>query len=184
MHPTASWAIMVFKMILRSLSLWCSAFGLGLALGCATPPAKVPSSPARAATPEALQPGAASTLEAAARDGMRPISERQRAVEGLADVSGDAADAAVNGLVQDESMEVALRVTALQSLAKRRGPAALSALRPYLSHVQVPLRSAAAQALGTVGGEEARHALEERLDTEDNVGVREALQQSMTRLQP
>ena len=61
---------------------------------------------------------------------------------------------------------------------------AVARLGPLLASADASIRSAAARGLGRAGGPAARKLLEDRLEREEDPGVRERLQAALARAQP
>ena len=78
----------------------------------------------------------------------------------------------------------AVRCQAALELAERLGPAAVADLEPLLHNDREAIRLGATRALGQAGGEDAKKALEDRLELEETAEVREAIQRTLTLMQP
>ena len=149
---------------------------LGLLDGSETPP--------READWAALGPGALPELLALVRDPEVSALRRTRAVASLAVVTHPDASRQLTELLQAPGLPPPVRAAAVLSLQRRAGLAALPALAPLLQDGDAQVRSTTARALGRMGGQEARRALEERLSTEEQAEVREALQQGLSDVEP
>ena len=131
-----------------------------------------------------LGPEALPELVGLAADPQAPEPRRLRAVAALAVVAHDDAPRRLEGLVRDATVPDALRAAAMEALGRRAGLAAVPPLRPLLGDPREEVRAAAAQALGHLGGPEAREALERQLAQERSSRVRESLQQALSYLEP
>ncbi len=131
-----------------------------------------------------LGPEALPALEKIYRDASALPSKRSRAVSGMAQVDNPRANEVLKEIVLDPKSEQHLRATAMLALGYRGGPEAIAALEPMLAHDEPALREGAARALAKVGTPQAKQPLEERLDRETDPVVREAIQQSLTKLTP
>ena len=76
------------------------------------------------------------------------------------------------------------RCRAAFALAQQQGPAAVADLEPLLQDPRESLRIGAARGLGQAGGDDAKKALEDRLELEETPVVREAIQRTLTLMQP
>lgn len=76
------------------------------------------------------------------------------------------------------------RCQAAFALAQQQGPAAVADLEPLLQDPRESLRAGAARGLGQAGGDDAKKALEDRLELEETPVVREAIQRTLTLMQP
>jgi HEAT repeat protein len=90
----------------------------------------------------------------------------------------------LRALLDDTGSHPALRANAAFALALRAGPEALSTLQPHLEDSQEEVREAVALAIGRLGSVEAQKALVERLPLEEDLLVREAIQQGLTLAEP
>jgi HEAT repeat protein len=138
-----------------------------------------------------LGPEAVTVLEAIFRDPGGPPVRRQKALAALAQLAVPEAADRLRAVVNDAAGVLVDRCTAAVALGRRaRGETAEAAavavadLQPLLQAPADPLRIAAAQGLGAAGGEEARTALEEQLEREEAPEVREAIQRTLTAMQP
>lgn len=141
----------------------------------------------RGAPPEDWQPlGAAAVpvLEELARGAGTPPRRREEAIRSLGALEVPEAAAPLRALAADARAPDDLRARAAFALAQQQGPAAVADLEPLLQDPREPLRLGAARALGQAGGEDAKKALEDRLELEDSVMIREAIQKTLTLMQP
>jgi len=76
------------------------------------------------------------------------------------------------------------RCRAAFALAQQQGPASVADLEPLLQDPSESLRVGAARGLGQAGGDDAKKALEDRLELEETPVVREAIQRTLTLMQP
>jgi HEAT repeat protein len=90
----------------------------------------------------------------------------------------------LRALLEDTKTEPPLRASAATALSLRAGTEAIPTLLPYLQDQNGQVRMAVARALGRLGGREVQQALEERIPTEEEPLVREALQQGLTFIEP
>ena len=131
-----------------------------------------------------LGPGALPELLALATDAKAPAPQRLRAIAAMAVVDNTEASQHLRTLARTQALGAPLRAAAMEALGRRTGVEALAVLAPLLTDPSEPVRAAAALTLGHVGGPEARHVLEARLAREEAQGVREALQQALSYLEP
>jgi HEAT repeat protein len=132
--------------------------------------------PIREADLAALGDGVDAELMEIADDAQVPASRRGRAVTGLQYYKTDTVRTYLEKQLKgDVSL---LRRKAAASLAAW-GPTAVPALTPVLSDSDVQLRIAVAQALGRIGDESARKALQERLASESEPVVKEAIDKAL-----
>ncbi|MBI3185838.1 MAG: HEAT repeat domain-containing protein [Myxococcales bacterium] len=131
-----------------------------------------------------LGPGALAVLDELYADASQLPTTRTRAVASMALVDNPEAEKRLQDLVADPKVDVQYRSTAVAALAHRAGEKALSTLAPLLESEEPRMRDAAARALGRIGTAEARKTLEERLGKEQDAAVREAIQQSLTKMEP
>jgi HEAT repeat protein len=127
-----------------------------------------------------LGPAALTVLEELAADPHAPSLHRVRAVAALAVVDHPEAVHRLRALLEEASGHPTLRASAALALGLRVGPDSLSVLLPFLQDRQEQVREAVALAIGRLGSLEAQQALEERLALEDDLLVREAIQQGLT----
>lgn len=131
-----------------------------------------------------LGPDALGVLEQIYNDPAALPSRRTRAVASMAQVDNPEAVSRLKAIVGDSAADPQYRSTAALALAYRTGEKSLPEVQPLLDHQDPRLRDAAARALGRVGTEDARKFLEERLGKEEDPAVREAIQQSLTKMEP
>ncbi|XXF75509.1 HEAT repeat domain-containing protein [Myxococcaceae bacterium GXIMD 01537] len=139
---------------------------------------------ARAGDWTSLGPEALAILEQVPGDPHAPPEYRVRAVQSLAFVAHPEAPGRLRALLENSDLNPTLRAHAALALGLRAGPEALSALLPHLQDRHRLVRAAVALALGRLGGAEAQRALEERLPLEEELLVREAIQQGLTLVEP
>lgn len=113
-----------------------------------------------------------------------PLERRVRAVTLLGRLSGPEALPPLELLLRDGKAEPPLRAAAAVALAHRQGAASVPGLKALLGDAEPVLRIGAARALAAIASDEARGALEERLASEPDRSVREALQHALTRTHP
>ncbi len=131
-----------------------------------------------------LGPAAFSVLEELAANPKAPARQRARAVTSMAAVDHPQAGDHLRTLLEDKGTEPPLRASAATALSLRAGQEAIPTLLPFLQDRDEQVRIAVARALGRLGGPQVQQALEERLPTEQDPLVREALQQGLTFLVP
>jgi len=131
-----------------------------------------------------LGPAALGVLEELASNPRLPASQRARAVTSMAAVDHPQAGDHLRALLGDTHTEPPLRASAATALSLWAGTEAIPTLLPYLQDRNGQVRIAVARALGRLGGPQVQQALEERLPSEEEPLVREALQQGLTFLEP
>lgn len=131
-----------------------------------------------------LGPDALAVLVQVAADPNVPSAWRARAVASMGFVENPEAVERLHALLDDPGTHPTLRANAAFALALRSGPEALSALLPHLQDGQQQVREAVALAIGRLGSVEAQRALEERLPAEEDLLVRDAIQQGLTLVEP
>lgn len=139
---------------------------------------------AAAADWRALGDGAVPELVRVANSSAMRGERRRRAVAALGAIGTPAALERLRALALDAKGPPAHRAQAVAALAKVQGKPAVADLAPLLAKAQGELCTAVAQALASLGGADAKQALEERLAREDRPELRELLQKSLSRLQP
>jgi HEAT repeat protein len=131
-----------------------------------------------------LGPGVLPVLEAVFRDAKALPTTRMRAVSSMAFVEDPLAVTTLKTIAAETQTEARYRAKAVLALGQLGGAEAITSLSPVLESPDTTMREAAARALGQAGGPEARRILEGRLEQEEQAEVREAIQQSLTRLEP
>jgi HEAT repeat protein len=130
-----------------------------------------------------LGPGAVAPLEQIAR-GKAP-RRRADAIRSLGAMEGiPEAAVTLRKLAGDPRAADEDRCRAAFALAQQAGPAAVADLEPLLQDSSESLRVGAARGLGQAGGDDAKKALEDRLEQEETPVVREAIQRTLTLMQP
>jgi HEAT repeat protein len=141
----------------------------------------------RRAGPEAwrrLGPAAVPPLEKIARGAPAP-ERREAAMRSLGALEGiPEAAASLRQIASDPRAADEDRCRAAFALAQQQGPAAVADLEPLLQDPRESLRIGAARGLGQAGGDDAKKALEDRLEQEETPVVREAIQRTLTLMQP
>ena len=132
----------------------------------------------------ALGDAAVPALERVANSTAMRGERRQRAVAALGAIGTPAAIERLRAFALDAKGQPPYRAQAVAVLAKAQGTAAVVDLAPLLAEAKGELCTAVAQALASLGGPNAKEALEQRLAREDQPEVRELLQKSLSRLQP
>lgn len=131
-----------------------------------------------------LGPDALAVLLEVAADPNVPSAWRARAVYSMGLIDHPEAVSRLHALLDDPGTHPTLRAHAAFALALRSGPESLSALLPHLQDGQQQVREAVALAIGRLGSVEAQKALEERLPVEEDLLVRDAIQQGLTLVEP
>lgn len=169
---------------------------LGLLLACALcggagGPADVPaaveallSRDAPATEWRKLGPEAVAVLERILEAPATRLERRIQALTALGRLEHPGVVDRLRAIIKDDGADPRYRAAALAALGHRGGPQAVAEIKPLLNARDARLRAAAARALGDLGGAEARSALEQRLASEEELSTREAIQQSLTKLQP
>jgi hypothetical protein len=93
-------------------------------------------------------------------------------------------DTQLRALLEDTHTEPPMRANAATALSLQAGTEAIPTLLPYLQDRDSQVRIAVARALGRLGGPEVQQALEERIPSEEEPLVREALQQGLSFIEP
>ncbi len=117
-------------------------------------------------------------------DRAAPPSKRARAVDSLAQVDSPDATAKLKAILADSSVGPQYRSTAAVALGRREGPAATQWIHPLLGDSNRHVREAAIRGLASVGGDQARRSLEDRLPKEEDPNLREFIQRSLIKIQP
>ena len=123
-------------------------------------------------------------LQAELLDERSPDARRLAAARALAELSDGAGLAALGDAVGAPRLQPALRDAVAEELGSHGRDQTVARLTPLLGSADPSIRSAAARGLGRAGGAAARKSLEDRLEREDDPGVREQLQASLARSQP
>jgi hypothetical protein len=131
-----------------------------------------------------LGPAALTVLEELASNPKAPTPQRTLAVTSMAAVDHPQAADHLRALLEGRRTEPPLRASAATALSLRAGQEAIPLLLPFLQDPNEQVRIAVARALGRLGGPQVQQALEDRLPSEQNPLVREALQQGLTLLVP
>jgi len=121
-----------------------------------------------------------------------PMAMQDGGTADVGDLDAGAVDAGVPAAVVDPLRRTAAdprasdpdRCRAAFALAQQLGPAAVADLEPLLQDPRESLRIGAARGLGQAGGDDAKKALEDRLELEETPVVREAIQRTLTLMQP
>lgn len=131
-----------------------------------------------------LGPAALDILEELASNPKAPAPQRVRAVTSMAAVDHPQTADHLHTLLKDARTQPPLRASAATALSLRAGSEAIPTLLPFLQDREELVRAAVARALGRLGGSRALQALEERIPSEQDPLVREALQQGLTFIEP
>jgi hypothetical protein len=131
-----------------------------------------------------LGPAVLGVLEEVASNPKAPAPQRVRAVTSIAAVDHPQATDYLRTLLEDTRTQSPLRASAATALSLRAGLDAVPTLLPFLQDRDEQVRVAVARALGRLGGAQVQQALEDRIPSEDNPLVREALQQGLTFIEP
>ena len=132
----------------------------------------------------AVGPEAVSALQTELLDTQASDAHRLAAARALAGLPDRAGLAALGEAVASPRLTPALRDAAAEELGSHDRDEAVVRLAPLLSAGDPFVRSAAARGLGRAGGAAARKSLEDRLEREEDPGVRERLQASLAQAQP
>lgn len=128
---------------------------------------------------EALPALQAELLEPRASD-----ARRLAAARALAGLPGKEGLAVLGDAVGSARLAPGLRDAVAEELGSHDRDEAVARLGPLLGATDPSVRSAAARGLGRAGGAAARKSLEDRLEREEDPGVRERLQASLAQAQP
>jgi len=132
----------------------------------------------------AVGPGAVPALQAVLLDAQESEPRRLGAARALGALPDGAGIAALGEAVSSPRLSPALRDTVADELGSHDRDQAVNRLGPLLASADPSIRSAAARGLGRAGGPAARKLLEDRLEREEEPGVREQLQAALARAQP
>ncbi|QQR47290.1 HEAT repeat domain-containing protein [Myxococcus xanthus] len=131
-----------------------------------------------------LGPGAAPVLSALVVDKGTPTARRTLAVSSLALVDPSGGAVTIRDVLEDAKAPAVVRASAADALRQCLGLDAIPTLISRLQDPESQVREAVAVALGRLGGQQARQALEDRLPIEERALVREALQRGLTLVEP
>jgi HEAT repeat protein len=132
----------------------------------------------------AVGPEAIPALQAELLDTQASEARRLAAARALAGLPAGGGLAALGDAVASPRLTPALRDAVADELGSHDRDQAVARLGPLLSSPDASVRSAAARGLGRAGGAAARKSLEDRLEREEDPGVRERLQASLAQAQP
>jgi HEAT repeat protein len=132
----------------------------------------------------AVGPDAVPALQAVLLDGAQSETRRLAAAHALAGLPGAAGLAALGDAVASPRLSPALRDAVAEELGSHDREQAVARLGPLLGSPDASIRSAVARGLGRAGGAAARKLLEDRLEREEDAGVREQLQAALARALP
>jgi HEAT repeat protein len=132
----------------------------------------------------AVGPEAVAALQAELLDTQASEARRVAAARALAGLPGRAGLAPLGEAVASPRLTPALRDAVAEELGSHDRDEAVTRLGPLLGSSDPAFRSAAARGLGRAGGAAARKSLEDRLEREEDPGVRERLQASLAQAQP
>ncbi|MBU8900061.1 HEAT repeat domain-containing protein [Corallococcus sp. M34] len=131
-----------------------------------------------------LGTGAVPILAELAKSHDVPSERRALAVASLAVVAPPQGADTIGVLLADPHAPSEVRASAAAALGRSLGLEATSPLLAQLQDRDARVRTAVAQALGRLGGQEVRQALEDQVALEESAQVREALQRSLTLTEP
>ncbi|QSQ27301.1 HEAT repeat domain-containing protein [Pyxidicoccus parkwayensis] len=131
-----------------------------------------------------LGPEAAPVLAALAVDQEAPAARRAMAVTSLALVDPAGGAGSIREVLEDSRAPADVRASAATALGRSLGLEAVPTLLSRLQDREDRVREAVAVALGRLGGQQVRQALEDRLPLEERPLVREALQRGLTLVEP
>jgi HEAT repeat protein len=123
-------------------------------------------------------------LQAELFDSQASDTRRLAAARALAGLPGGAGLGVLGDAVASPRLSAGLRDSVAEELGSHDRDEAVSRLGPLLGAAEPSVRSAAARGLGRAGGAAARKSLEDRLEREEDPGVRERLQASLAQAQP
>ena len=142
-------------------------------------------------SPRALAPALPSTVDAGALDASTPAAglqgapgTRTEAEAAPPPVVESPEVVALRAAVADPAAAPGDRTRAAFALAAQVGPAAVADIAPLLQDDREAIRIGAARGLAQAGGDDAKKALEDRLELEEEPVVREAIQRTLTLMQP
>jgi HEAT repeat protein len=131
-----------------------------------------------------IGPEAVPALQTELLDTQASDARRLAAARALAGMPGRAGLGALGDAVASPRLTPALRDAAAEELGSHDRDEAVARLGPLLGAADASVRSAAARGLGRAGGASARKSLEDRLEREEDPGVRERLQASLAQALP
>ena len=131
-----------------------------------------------------IGPGAVPALQAEVLDVKASDPRRLAAARALAELPGKAGLGILADAVASPRLTPALRDAVAEELGTHDREEAVARLGPLLAAPEPSVRAAAARGLGRAGGPAARKSLEDRLEREEDPGVRERLQASLAQAQP
>jgi HEAT repeat protein len=123
-------------------------------------------------------------LQAELLDPQASEPRRLSAARALAGLPGGSGLGALGDALTSPRLTPVLRDAAAEEMGSHDRDAAVARLGPLLDSPDPAIRSAAARGLGRAGGAAARKSLEDRLEREEDPGVRERLQASLAQSQP
>jgi len=132
----------------------------------------------------AVGPGAVPALQAVLLDTKESESRRLGAARALSALPDGVGLAVLGEAVSSPGLSPSLRDAVADELGSHDRDQAVTRLGPLLASADASIRSAAARGLGRAGGPAARKLLEDRLEREEDPGVREQLQAALARAQP
>ena len=132
----------------------------------------------------AIGPEAVPALQAELLDTQATQGRRRAAARALALLPARAGLATLGDAVASPRLTPELRDAVAEELGSHDRDEAVARLGPLLGAQDPSVRSAAARGLGRAGGAAARKSLEDRLEREEDPGVRERLQASLAQAQP
>ncbi|MHB1846531.1 MAG: HEAT repeat domain-containing protein [Deltaproteobacteria bacterium] len=131
-----------------------------------------------------LGTGTLRALIAVYHDTTKPEGERARALQAISYIDDGRARAELRLALERPEVAPLYKRTALFGLARSGGSTSIPEVAEALDSPDVSVRSAAAEALGQIGGPQARDALAHRLESETDPKVRAALQRSLAKASP
>ncbi|HET9037710.1 MAG TPA: HEAT repeat domain-containing protein [Myxococcaceae bacterium] len=131
-----------------------------------------------------IGPDAVPALQAELLDGQATDARRLTAARALAGLPGGAGLGVLGDAVASPRLTPGLRDAVAEELGSHDREEAVARLGPLLGAADPSVRAAAARGLGRAGGAAARKSLEDRLEREEDPGVRERLQASLAQAQP
>lgn len=132
----------------------------------------------------AIGPQAVPALQAELLDVQASDARRLAAAHALASLPGRQGLSPLAEAVASPRLAAPLRDAIAEELGSHDRDEAVARLGPLLGVADPSVRAAAARGLGRAGGAAARKSLEDRLEREEDPGVRERLQASLAQTLP
>jgi HEAT repeat protein len=126
-------------------------------------------------------------LDAIFRDRTAKLATRGRALASMANLDDERGFAELHEVLNSPSTggsQVFFARVSIGALARAQGARAVRAIAGAFVWKDPTVRIAGAEALGQIGGPDARGALQHQLDEESDPGVRDALQKALAKATP